>query len=414
MMRMLFAVLIAVPLFAQVPMIHTIAVTNTNDDGSGSLRAAIDEANASCNGRDFCRIVFRIEGTQPWYTIRPTRPLPSLRVNNIQIDGASQEAFGGNRNPIGPEIELNGSLQPDGNGLHVQSCQSSVNGLAINGFAGNGVLIETRTCDPMSISGWLGANYIGTDPRGETAVPNTRGVWVESPAGALNFHTTIADNVISGNRRSGIFVASGPQKITRNIIGLNATHTAGLSNGASGVAVLVEGSGTDIDDNFIGFNHHFGVGLAQGTKKVSLSGNSFQANWQLAIDYGMDGVSPQGAVAIPEITRVTYADGVTTIEAVTDTRLGTFPRLFFYANDAPDPSGYGEGQYALGMSMLSGSEERTFVFRYPGDLRGKWVTATAMHVHYYGFLRDPGPGKNGEWQGFVTTSSEFSRAVEVK
>ena len=99
----------------------------------------------------------------------------------------------------------------------------------------------------------------------------------------------------------------------------------------------------------------------------------------------------------------------TIVEIRVNESLGTFPRIYVYANDAPDPSGYGEGQYFLGLTGSSSSSDRQFTFRHAGDLRGKWVTATAMQVHYYGWLRT-----NGERQGFATTSSEFSRAVEVK
>ena len=399
---------LAVPSSADVPVVKLFPVTNTNDDGSGSLRAAIETVNASCDGTVICRITFQIPGPGPWHTIRPARPLPQLLAPNLQIDGESQKTTGGDTNALGPEIELNGSLVEEGNGLDLRgSCYPTVIGLAINGFPSNGILLGGHSCG-SGVSGTIAANYIGCDPTGSRAVPNARGIWVDSPR-ALHYNNRIERNVISGNRYSGIFVGSGPQLIHSNVIGLTATLDGPLPNGASGVAVLEKGSGTDVNENVIGFNHHFGIGLERGTTTVGIEGNSFQGNRQLAIDYGMDGVSPHGVISIPEITNARYENGDTIVEIRVNESLGTFPRIYVYANDAPDPSGYGEGQYFLGLTGSSSSSDRQFTFRHAGDLRGKWVTATAMQVHYYGWLRT-----NGERQGFATTSSEFSRAVEVK
>lgn len=381
-----------------------LTVTNANDDGAGSLRDAIVRANALCAADD-CRIEFRIPATTPWTTIRLERPLPPLLAPRLAIYGTTQTVIAGDTNPEGPELELSGALLTEGSGLEFATCTGEVYGLAINGFPANGITVGGPHC--TTFAGFIGGNYIGTDPTGTHAVPNGRGIWMDTRANDLYWHWEIVGNVISGNRSSGVFVASGPQRIRGNVIGLTAKHDAPLGNGASGVAVLAGGSGTDVDDNYIGFNHHFGVAVGRGARKVAMNGNSFQANWQLAIDWDMDGVSPANVVDIPTITSVTYADGVTTLVGTTSGDMGIFPRMNFYANDAPDPSGYGEGQYFLGAAHRAAGD--TYTLRVNGDLRGKWIAATATHVDYYGFLRT-----NSEAQGFVTTTSEFSRAVEVR
>jgi len=381
-----------------------LTVTNPHDDGAGSLRDAIERANALCAAEE-CRIEFRIPATTPWTTIRPQRPLPPLLARSITIDGNTQTAFAGDTNPDGPELEVNGSLLTEGSGLEFARCSGAVYGMAINGFPANGITVGGPDC--TAPSGALGGNYIGTDPTGTRAVPNMRGVWLDTRAGDIYWHWQLGGNVISGNTASGIFVASGPQLIRGNVIGLTAKHDAPLGNGASGVAILAKGSGTDVEDNYIGFNHHFGVAIGRGAQKVAMHGNSFQANWQLAIDWDMDGVSPANVVNIPTITSVTYADGVTTIVGTTSGDMGLFPRMSFYANDAPDPSGYGEGQYFLG--WVHRASDGTYTLRVEGDLRGKWIATTATYVFFYGFIRT-----NGEFQGFITATSEFSRAVEVR
>jgi len=85
-----------------------------------------------------------------------------------------------------------------------------------------------------------------------------------------------------------------------------------------------------------------------------------------------------------------------------------FVNVNLYANDAPDPSGYGEGQYFLGVASAKPGSG-TFTFRHPHDLRGKWVAATQTQINYYGFLRAQGT----DHLAFSTTS-EVSRAVEVR
>src|SRR5207249_2479714 len=147
--------------------------------------------------------------TEGYYSIRPRTPLPAVTTALI-IDARTQSAATGDSNPLGPEVELNGSEMAIGNGLVFQTVQigAGVRGLAINRFPENGVWFN------QFANGYYGLRvisdcYIGTDATGRVAAPNgLRGIAVQAPpqyAAALN----IVDNVISGNGRSGIFVASG-------------------------------------------------------------------------------------------------------------------------------------------------------------------------------------------------------------
>jgi hypothetical protein len=383
----------------------TLLVTNTNDSGPGSLRDAL----LKCERTPACTIAFAIPGDGPWHTIRPLSPLPPV-PRTTTFDGETQRAAFGDTNPYGPEIELNGSELASGNGLELDC--SFVRGLAINGFPSNGVVLGG---DCHGFDAVLERNYIGCDPTGMLAVPNVRGVWVDSKSStglSYQYFWNVRENLISGNQYSGVFIGAGKALVSKNIIGLNALLNGPLSNGASGVAVMKAGDGSDIGDNYIGFNGHFGVAIAPQTPYVKLYGNSFQANSGLAIDRGLDGVSLAADISAPEITSVRYEDGVTIIEAKAKD-LGPFGMVNFYANDAPDDSGYGEGQYFLGAVF----QERTgeIVLRYGGDLRGKWVAATKTFRTYTGFARPPAELREQEnWQGFFSGTSEFSRAVLVK
>jgi hypothetical protein len=381
----------------------TLLVTNTSDDGSGSLRAAIDQANSQRYAN--CQIRFEIPGDEGAQTIRLQRPLPLILY--ATIDGTTQR----DTNPLGPDVELNGSALAEGDGVHI--CAGSVKGLAINGFPSNGITAGGTGCPNFPFGGLIEKNYVGTDPSGRTAVPNTRGIWVDAWNPSIPTDWEVARNVVSGNRYSGVYVAGGPHRVRHNVIGLTAQRDAGLGNGSSGVAIMRGGSGTDVDDNYIGFNGHFGIGLAPAAHSVAIHGNSFQANHQLAVDYGFDGPSPAGrgdsytgVPAVPVLTNVRFADGATIVEGTTPNCLGSDATVTLYANDVPDPSGFGEGQYWLRAVRAEGP----FTIRYAGDLRGKWVAATFTCGYYYGFpLRS-----NSDVYAYSITTSEFSRAVEVR
>jgi hypothetical protein len=392
----------------QAATYDTHFVTSTADDGPGSLRAALAWANAFCDATRHCLVAFRIPaGASAWHTIRPLSPLPVIVAGNVVIDGTTQTGYFGDTNPAGPEVEVSGDRVQEGDAFDASGCSFTVRGLAINGFPRFGVMARgAEPCEPLPVR-LVEKNYIGTDPTGTVAKPNERGVWVMAPSWVVD------GNVISGNRRAGIFVDRGQTIIRYNKIGLNATVTAGLGNGASGIYVGPEAAGTDIANNYIGFNGDFGVALPLDARSVSCGSNSFQANAQAAIDWGLDGAVTNTEVPIPVITDVWSENGYTYIRG-TSTASGTFePLIDLYANDAPDPSGYGEGQYYLGQ-IRSESDNGTFVFTFvtPVDLRGKWVTATATKQIYGGWATIGLDGDTG-W-GYLTTTSEFSRVFEVK
>ncbi len=68
-------------------MLTTFIVTNTNDKGGGSLRAAINAVNAD-KGKPVDTIDFNIPGTGP-FTISPLSALPAV-THAVLIDGYSQ------------------------------------------------------------------------------------------------------------------------------------------------------------------------------------------------------------------------------------------------------------------------------------------------------------------------------------
>jgi hypothetical protein len=399
---------------------RTAFVRTTADRGPGSLRAAIDQSNAECVDAWPCLIAFRIPADDAhWHTVTVTEPLPAILRRAVLVDGTTQSRYFGDTNAAGPEIELSGAGLATGSGIEiVAACTSSIRGLAINGFPTSAVRVgSVAGCNaqpgfpgqPFAYQRAIEKNYIGTDPTGATAKPNGIGVYVDGTNGGW----AVVSNVIAGNQRSGVFADGGINLITSNIIGLNAGFTAPLGNEASGVYVGPRADGTDIVNNAIGFNHHFGIAIDADAENVAIFGNSFQANRQLAIDRGLDGVTTTG-IPLPEITAAYFNGEETIVEIAPGPVGGTFnARVQVYASDAPDPSGFGEGQYYLGEAEQTGQGK--YLFHTAADLTGLWIAATNTRTVYNGWITAPGVKSHGDtgW-GYLTATSEFGRAVEVR
>jgi len=294
-----------------------VLVTNTNDDGDGSLRNAIAYANDAC-ARDLvpCALHFRFTEDQPkqgWYTIRPLTPFPAITAPDITIERRLDE----------PKIELDGSLLQSGNGLELRGDgQASILYLALGGFPGDGISITRR--GPITIF----SSQIGVHPDGQPHGNGSRGVSMDMPA----TNVLLGSNRISANARSGVFIMGG-EHITLdsyNLIGRFTWETPLLGNGASGVFAGPNARDIVIHRTFIGGSAQMGVAVASDARGVRIDNTWIDPNGGLPIDHGLNGFSGEVsdpshfALPAPRLDVATY-DPVTNITTVR----GTF--------DAPDP-----------------------------------------------------------------------------
>ena len=234
----------------------TIPVTNTGDGVAGSLRAAINLANADAT---LDTIEFDIPSSDPNCALiagHGTVCTISLStqvdvVFPVVIDGFTQDGSSPNANPITSGsnavllIELM-SPNPVGSGnaglvFGNNSSGSTVRGLVLNRFA-NSPAIQLTGSDNNVIEG----NYFGTNPTGTVALANGEGVRI----------TSGGDNNLIG----------GTSAAARNVI----------ADSFIGVRITVNCTGNNVQGNFIGTNASGNVGLASasGSKGVSIENNS--------------------------------------------------------------------------------------------------------------------------------------------
>lgn len=301
------------------PLSLSNVVTNTNNDGLGSLRTALRVASVV----DKTPIRFNIPSALAVggvFTIRPLTPLPALIQNGTVIDGTTQTAFVGNTNAAGPEIVINGdSLPPDsfGGGLEINADNCVVRGLVITGFS-TGISIFGTVGNLVASGNKVEGCYIGTTAAGTASVSASNGDGIRlatdgfTPgSGASNNiiggTAAAARNIISNNGRYGVLMdgaATSGNLVQGNYIGLNATGNAPVPNfdrsvgilggahdntvggtiaaarnvifskGDFGVVIIV-GAGSNrnkIQGNYIGTNATGTVALATGTNVPDIFG----------------------------------------------------------------------------------------------------------------------------------------------
>ena len=228
-----------------------LLVTNTNDSGSGSLRQAILNADASSITLPKT-IGFNIPGGGV-QTIAPVSALPTITTPVI-VDGYTQPGASANTLSAGDnavlQIVLNGAgVAATGvAGLYITSSNTTVEGLVVNGFNNSndlGILISGAGATGNVVSG----DFIGTNAAGTAAVANAAGVAIESGAqyNTVGGTSAGAANVISGNTLGGVgfvFAGTSYNVIEGNLIGLNAAGIAAIGNGLTG-AYAIDGASND-------------------------------------------------------------------------------------------------------------------------------------------------------------------------
>lgn len=208
-------------------------VTNLDDAGSGSLRAAITAANSAGSA---LVIQFAVSGTITLESVLPTIS------NQVAIDGTSAPGYSSGGAPV-VELDCNGNA---GLVFGTGSDNSNLLGLSIGDASGNGV-----TLDAGSIT--LAGNYIGLSAAGTALGNGGDGVYVAATSSnnTIGYNPTAASgvisNVISGTSGNGITLdGSSDNTLPDNYVGTDPTGTTAIANGSNGIWVTGGASGNTI------------------------------------------------------------------------------------------------------------------------------------------------------------------------
>ena len=264
-------------------LLSTFTVTSTADSGPGTLRYAINEANAEGGSNT---IAFDIPGSGP-QVISPMSELPPI-ISPVTIDGYTQPGSSPNTSATGdnavPSIVIDGSQITNitqSLGLQLQANNSTVEGLVIRNFGGIGVVLSGS--DDV-----VQGDFIGTDPTGMIAQPNSLGIGVIGSGDVIGGTTPAARDLVSGNDigvgiaslsigGASLLTAEAGSVVQGDLIGTNATGTGNLGN--SVIGVVLAGSGNVVGGtaagqaNTIAFNGEVGsvLNIGVGVVVVGLS-----------------------------------------------------------------------------------------------------------------------------------------------
>jgi parallel beta-helix repeat protein len=262
------------------PGAFTFTVTNTDDNGPGSLRQALLDANGNENPAFTDTILFAIPGDPP-HTIALLSPLPGIG-EPVLIDAPPT----GDCNGTPPTVEIDGNAAgPATHGLFVDTGGVIIRGLALTRFSLSGIFFGAAGSNVVECS------YLGLAPDGVTAKGNIDGVLISGSSNNTVGGTTAAvRNVISGNRAAGVRIAgsnlTNGNQVLGNYIGTNADGTAAVGNGTSGVQV--EQPSNTVRGNLISGNQA-GVTIENGATNVVVAAN-------------LIGTNGAGTAAIPNTT----------------------------------------------------------------------------------------------------------------
>ncbi|MGP0065797.1 MAG: Ig-like domain repeat protein [Isosphaeraceae bacterium] len=358
-----------------------------------------------------------------WWVIQPPDDLPVI-TNPVVIDGYSQPGAQMNNLANGDDailrVVLDGSMDPaslyccpySGFGLNPSTDDSTVSGLVIDNFGFAGIL----NYNPMENNVFSG-NFIGTDVSGTVAEPNTYGIVIQysqdnqvglNPNSPADYSER---NIISGNTQGGVAILDGGSTnntVAGNFIGVgrddrplgNGVAGVGLDSGAQNNTV---GGTTAGAANVIADNTGPGVWIFDsGTTGNRVVGNSIYGNSALGIDLGggydlynhqpnpgPDGVTlnnshagqpgPNNWQNFPVLSAAFGGSATSVLGTLNSTPNTTFT-IDFYANAAPDPSEYGQGQTWLGSASVTTDSTGNVSFddsNLAATSPGEWISATA-------------------------------------
>jgi hypothetical protein len=254
-------------------------------------------------------------------------------------------------------------------------------------------------------------NFIGTDVTGSSMLGNAGdGISLNGTSSTqIGGSFSTARNVISGNLGNGITVIASSfttdNRIQGNLIGVAADGRTPLGNQQNGILLPASGGGTSLvgsaagpsltTSNTIAFNLRNGISVGgaihpQGPEAQRISANSIHDNGQLGIDLGDDGVTPNdsgdgdtganGLQNFPVLDAAFGFNGNLTVYGHFNSVPSKSFTSEFYANQAADSLGFGEGQVCLGQATVTTDASGNAAFNVTFPLPANVVTVSATAI----------------------------------
>jgi hypothetical protein len=261
------------PLETRQVLSTVFTVTTDEDSGAGSLRDAINQANALAPNTPVT-IDFSIGfGAQ---TIELQSALPTL-ANPITLDGTTQPGYNGR--PVIQVDGVNAGSGVVGFSLDDDSHNSTIKGLEVTGFNGGGILDDNGNGNVFT-DDIIGLHYTGNLPR--DVANGTFGIEIRDQANG----NTISNVVVAGNQYNGIVINNSMNNtVTASDIGtdlsgedsldLNAVALGnGVAGGGSGIVLNGAANHNTISNDVIVDNQSYGVYITDvNTSANVLTGN---------------------------------------------------------------------------------------------------------------------------------------------
>jgi CSLREA domain-containing protein len=265
----------------------------------------------------------------------------SNTAHGIFLDNTSNNIIGGT-NGVTPDV----------------GCQGDCN--LISGNTNGGIYI-------VGANNQVLGNFIGSNATGTAAIGNGNqnpGIMVIGSGNIIGGTTPAGRNIISGNRFA--VTLNGANNVFQgNYVGVQANGSAALKNEA-GIVIqgnnnLIGGSAAGTG-NIIAWNDNNGVTVQGGLNNRILSNTIYgHANLGVNLNYSgnaVNGVNPNdpgdadtganNGQNYPALNLALNINGTLHISGTLNSEANKTYRIEFFANDACDPSGYGEGQRYLG------------------------------------------------------------------
>jgi hypothetical protein len=256
--------------------------------------------------------------------------------NYIGTTADGSAPFPNQRGPVGVEVI-------DSTGTIVRrNLISGIRVVGVNHYAGQlfGDGIRVTTINGPTSNTFIEDNRIGTDPTGQSPVPNLYGVRVVPLISSEpTTETGLFSNTVAFNERAGIVVA-------QSVSGVRISETSTAGNGQLGIDLLAPGGGSGVTPN------------------DPLDG-----------DNGANGLQN-----FPVLASATLEGAVIRVAGSLNSTPQSDFTIELFASPDCDPSGFGEGKVFLGATGVStnASGNAGFEVLVPATVPAGWfVTATA-------------------------------------